>query len=125
MAGRSQPGLVALRQWRRIIEAWGGTVGMNFDPSHLVWQGLDAERWIGEFGEHIYFFQAQDLHIDQDAYYEAGGAMSNGMGWQVRRLPGLGSVDWGLIFRSLYRPATKATASSSTRIAASKALTSC
>jgi sugar phosphate isomerase/epimerase len=29
--------------------------------------------------------------------------MSNGMGWQVRRLPGLGSVDWGLVFRSLYR----------------------
>ncbi len=91
------------RQWRRIIETWGGTVGMNFDPSHLIWQGLDAERWIGEFGEHIYYFQAQDLHIDQDAFYEAGGAMSNGMGWQVRRLPGLGSVDWGVVFRSLYR----------------------
>jgi sugar phosphate isomerase/epimerase len=91
------------RQWRRIIEEWGGTVGMNFDPSHLVWQMLDAERWIGEFGPHIYHFQAQDLHIDQDAFYEAGGAMSNGMGWQVRRLPGLGSVDWSLVFRSLYR----------------------
>ncbi len=91
------------RQWRRILEAWGGTVGMNFDPSHLVWQMLDADRFISEFGPHIYHFQAQDLHIDQDAFYEAGGAMSNGMGWQIRRLPGLGSVDWALIFSRLYR----------------------
>ncbi|HSM32724.1 MAG TPA: sugar phosphate isomerase/epimerase [Anaerolineae bacterium] len=91
------------RQWRRILEHWAGTVGMNFDPSHLVWQMLDAERFIGEFGPHILHFQAQDLHIDQDVFYEAGGAMSNGMGWQVRRLPGLGSVDWGLVFSGLYR----------------------
>ncbi len=91
------------RQWRRILEQWGGTVGMNFDPSHLVWQMLDAERFIREFGAHIYHFQAQDLHIDHDAFYEAGGSISQGMGWQVRRLPGLGSVDWGLVFSALYR----------------------
>lgn len=91
------------RQWRRILEQWAGTIGMNFDPSHLVWQMLDAERWIREFGEHIYHFQAQDLHIDHEAFYEAGGAMSQGMGWQIRRLPGLGSVDWSLVFSSLYR----------------------
>ncbi len=91
------------RQWRRIIEQWGGTVGMNFDPSHLVWQMLDADRFITEFGPHIFHFQAQDLHIDQDVFYEAGGAMSSGMGWQIRRLPGLGSVDWPLVFSRLYR----------------------
>ena len=28
--------------WRRILEAWGGDVGMNYDPSHLVWQMIDA-----------------------------------------------------------------------------------
>jgi sugar phosphate isomerase/epimerase len=91
------------RQWRRILEQWAGTIGMNFDPSHLVWQMLDTERFIAEFGPHILHFQAQDLHIDDDVFYEAGGAMSNGMGWQIRRLPGLGSVDWGLVFAGLYR----------------------
>ena len=24
--------------WRRIFETWGDAVGMNFDPSHLIWQ---------------------------------------------------------------------------------------
>ncbi len=36
--------------WRRILEAWGGEVGMNFDPSHLVWQMIDQARFIREFG---------------------------------------------------------------------------
>ena len=81
--------------WRRILEAWGGTVGMNFDPSHLVWQMLDADRFIKEFGRaHLPLPGARTCMIDRDGFYEAGGAMSNGMGWQIRRLPGLG--DGGL-----------------------------
>ena len=38
------------RIWRRILEAWGGDVGMNFDPSHLVWQMIDQARFLREFG---------------------------------------------------------------------------
>ncbi|MEA2632335.1 MAG: hypothetical protein QOE66_2554, partial [Chloroflexota bacterium] len=29
------------RIWRRILETWGGTIGLNFDPSHLVMQMID------------------------------------------------------------------------------------
>ncbi len=90
------------RQWRRILERWGGTVGINFDPSHFVWQMIDTARFIREFGPHILHFQAQDLQIDEDGLYEQG-ILSAGMGWQVRRLPGLGSVDWGMVFSELYR----------------------
>jgi sugar phosphate isomerase/epimerase len=36
--------------WRRIFEEWGDAVGMNFDPSHLVWQLIDQARFIREFG---------------------------------------------------------------------------
>ena len=35
--------------WRRILSEWDG-VGMNFDPSHLVWQMIDIPRFIAEFG---------------------------------------------------------------------------
>ncbi len=90
------------RMWRRIIEQWGGTVGINFDPSHFIWQMIDTARFIREFGPHIYHFQAQDLEIDRDGLYE-NGIMSAGMGWQVRRLPGLGEVDWRIVFSELYR----------------------
>ena len=58
--------------WRRILEAWGGDVGMNFDPSHLVWQMIDQARFIREFGPHILHVHAKDLMIDRDGLYERG-----------------------------------------------------
>ncbi|MGI9606828.1 MAG: sugar phosphate isomerase/epimerase family protein [Acidimicrobiales bacterium] len=88
--------------WRHMFEEFGDTVGLNFDPSHLVWQMIDIERVINEFGERFYHFHAKDLEIDRDGLYNHG-IMSLGMGWQVPRLPGLGDVDWQLVFRALYR----------------------
>src|SRR5688572_32074864 len=38
------------RIWRRILETFDGYVGMNYDPSHLVWQMIDQARFIREFG---------------------------------------------------------------------------
>ena len=88
--------------WRRILEAWGGDVGMNFDPSHLVWQMIDQDRFIREFGAHILHAHAKDLMIDREALYERG-ILSAGIGWQVPRMPGLGEVDWRVFFSALYR----------------------
>lgn len=88
--------------WRRIIEAWGDTVGLNYDPSHLVWLMIDQARFIKEFGPHILHMQAKDVMIDHDGLYERG-TLSSGIGWQVPRMPGLGDVDWAVIFSSLYR----------------------
>jgi sugar phosphate isomerase/epimerase len=86
--------------WRRIIDAWGGDVGMNYDPSHLVWQMIDPGRFVREFGPWIYHAHAKDLMIDRDGLYERG-ILSAGIGWQVPRMPGLGEVDWRLYFSSL------------------------
>ena len=88
--------------WRRILEAWGGDVGMNFDPSHLVLQMIDQDRFIREFGASMLHVHAKDLMIDRDGLYERG-ILSAGMGWQVPRMPGLGDVDWNNFFSSLYR----------------------
>jgi sugar phosphate isomerase/epimerase len=88
--------------WRRIIEAWGGTIGLNYDPSHLVWLMIDQERFIREFGPHILHVQAKDVMIDRDGLYERG-ALSGGIGWQIPRLPGLGEAPWNRIFATLYR----------------------
>ncbi len=88
--------------WRRILDAWGGTVGLNFDPSHLVWLMIDQGRFIREFGEHILHFQAKDVMIDRDGLYERG-SLSGGIGWQIPRIPGLGDAPWDEIFSALYR----------------------
>ncbi len=89
------------RIWRRIFEAWDG-VGMNYDPSHLVWQMIDGARFIREFGPKMVHVHAKDLMIDRDGLYE-NGVMSLGVGWQVPRMPGLGDIDWAGVFSGLYR----------------------
>ncbi len=88
--------------WRRIFETWGDAVGMNYDPSHLVWQMIDNGRFIREFGARFVHVHAKDLMVDRDGLYE-NGIMSLGMGWQVPRMPGLGDIDWSGIFSGLYR----------------------
>ena len=88
--------------WRRIITEWGDTVGLNYDPSHLVWLMIDQERFIREFGPHIFHMQAKDVEIDREGLYERG-VLSGGIGWQIPRLPGLGEANWGRIFAALYR----------------------
>jgi sugar phosphate isomerase/epimerase len=88
--------------WRRILETWGDDIGINYDPSHLVWQMIDQARFIREFGGHIRHVHAKDLMIDRDGLYEHG-TFSAGIGWQIPRMPGLGEVDWSVIFSGLYR----------------------
>ena len=88
--------------WRTVFDELGENVGLNFDPSHLVWQMIDLQSAIDEFGERFYHVHAKDLEIDAKGLYDHG-IMSLGMGWQVPRLPGLGEVDWRVFFSSLYR----------------------
>ena len=88
--------------WRRIIDTWGDTIGLNYDPSHLVWLQIDQERFIREFGPHILHVQAKDVEINRDGLYERG-TLSGGIGWQVPRLPGLGEAPWNRIFAALWR----------------------
>jgi sugar phosphate isomerase/epimerase len=74
--------------------------GLNLDPSHLIWQMIDYERAVGEFKDRIFHAHAKDLHIDWDGLYNHG-VTSQGMGWQIPRLPGLGDVDWGKFVAAL------------------------
>ena len=89
--------------WRRIIEQWGGTIGLNYDPSHLVWLMIDQERFIREFGPHILHVQAKDVEIDRDGLYERGTLSSAASAGRSRGFPGLGEANWGRIFAALWR----------------------
>lgn len=91
--------------WRRMFadfDPGGTTLGLNLDPSHLVWLMIDIERVVAEFAERIFHVHIKDLEIDREGLYEHG-SMSAGVGWQVPRLPGLGEVDWNRFVAALYR----------------------
>lgn len=76
--------------------------GLNLDPSHLILQMIDYERVVYEFADKIFHVHAKDLQIDREGLYQ-NGVLSQGMGWQIPRLPGLGDVDWGKFISALYR----------------------
>jgi len=87
--------------WRKLWEIIpDDNFGLNLDPSHLILQMIDYERVIREFADKIFHVHAKDLHIDHEGLYN-NGVLSQGMGWQVPRLPGLGDVDWAKFFAAL------------------------
>jgi sugar phosphate isomerase/epimerase len=87
--------------WRKMWEIIpDDNFGLNLDPSHLILQMIDYERVIREFASKIFHVHAKDLHIDLEGLYN-NGVLSQGMGWQVPRLPGLGDVDWAKFLTTL------------------------
>jgi sugar phosphate isomerase/epimerase len=88
--------------WRRLFEIVDAdNFGLNLDPSHLVWQFIDYERAVREFGPRIRHVHAKDMEIDRDGLFEHG-VMSAGVGWQIPRLPGLGEIRWNRFIAALY-----------------------
>jgi sugar phosphate isomerase/epimerase len=87
--------------WRKMWEIIpDDNFGLNLDPSHLILQMIDYERVVREFAGRIFHVHAKDLHIDREGLYN-NGVLSQGMGWQVPRLPGLGDMDWQKFFAAL------------------------
>lgn len=75
------------------------TIGLSFDPSHLVWLGIpNIPDVIREFGERIHHFDGKDTEILQGRLARQG---ILGSGWWRYRLPGLGALDWRAIFSAL------------------------
>ena len=49
---------------KKLREAVGPEIGANFDPSHLIWQGMDPITVIREMGDAIFHVHAKDTRID-------------------------------------------------------------
>lgn len=85
--------------WRRMFDLIPSDhFGLNFDPSHLIWQQIDCARTIREFHHKFVHVHAKDEKIDPDLLYERG---ILGLGWHRPKLPGLGDVDWSAFFSTL------------------------
>ena len=80
------------------------TLGINFDPSHLVWQGVEPHLFIREFGDRIYHVHMKDAAVTLDGKAGIlGSFLTFGdprRGWNFRSL-GHGDVNFEEIIREL------------------------
>ncbi len=87
--------------WRRMFrEISSPNFGLNFDPSHLVWQQVDYVAPLAEFKDRIFHVHAKDARIDQNALNDHG-LLSYPKLWHTPKIPGMGDVRWGAFFGAL------------------------
>ncbi len=92
----------------RTLNALGGReeFGFNFDPSHLLWQGIDPVKFIEAFPDRIYHVHMKDCATALDGRRGILGSHLNfgeaDRGWDFRS-PGRGEVDFEEIIRALNR----------------------
>jgi sugar phosphate isomerase/epimerase len=90
----------------RLLEEFRGrrTLGFNFDPSHLYWQGMKPHLFIRDFPDRIYHVHMKDCALTLDGRSGIFGSHlpwgDNRRGWNFRSL-GHGDVDFDAIVREL------------------------
>ncbi|MGC9066081.1 MAG: sugar phosphate isomerase/epimerase family protein [Candidatus Ratteibacteria bacterium] len=66
--------------------------GLNFDPSHLVHQGIDYLSVVDEFASRIFHTHAKDCEIKKHVLQRIGNREN---GWWRYVIPGFGVIRWG------------------------------
>jgi sugar phosphate isomerase/epimerase len=93
---------------RRVLQAlnYREAFGFNFDPSHLIWQGIDPVRFLQEFPDKIYHVHMKDSEVTLDGFSSILSSHLNfgtpHRGWDFRS-PGHGDVNFEAIIRELNR----------------------
>jgi len=87
--------------WRRMFkEIPSANFGLNYDPSHLVWQFMDYIKPIYEFKNRIFHVHIKDAKVLRDQLDDVG-ILATPLSFHRPKLPGLGDVDWGKFFSAL------------------------
>jgi sugar phosphate isomerase/epimerase len=87
--------------WRRMFEDIPSDhLGLNYDPSHMVWQHMDYIKPLWEFKDRIHHIHAKDVRLDRNRLDDVG-ILANPVQYHTPKLPGLGEIHWGRFFSVL------------------------
>jgi sugar phosphate isomerase/epimerase len=87
--------------WRRMFQDLpSARLGLNFDPSHLVWLQMDYLAPLREFASRISHVHAKDVRVDRHLLNQWG-ILAYPKLYHTPKLPGTGDVDWGRFFSVL------------------------
>lgn len=81
--------------WRKMFEIIGSdNFGINYDPSHFIWQQIDYIKPLYEFKDKIFHVHYKDIKIYEDKLNDVG-IMAYPLEYMSPKLPGFGDIDWG------------------------------
>ncbi|MEQ1825845.1 MAG: sugar phosphate isomerase/epimerase [Pirellula sp.] len=87
--------------WRRLFADLGSpNLGLNYDPSHMIWQCMDYLSPMRDFIDRIFHVHAKDVRIDRHKLNEVG-IFAYPKLYHTPKLPGLGEINWGQFFSVL------------------------
>jgi sugar phosphate isomerase/epimerase len=89
--------------YEALFQAFGDSpyVGLQYDPSHLVWQMMDPIQCARDFADKIYDVHLKDTEILWNVLRKTGIHPLNNARWWRFRLPGMGSINWAAFFTVL------------------------
>ena len=86
--------------WAQLFEVVPSkAIGLEHDPSHLVWLGIDYLKSVRDFGDRIYHVHTKDTEVFRDRLGVVG---IYGQGWWRFRVPGWGEINWGPYISALH-----------------------
>lgn len=89
------------RNWRVMFDKIPSRAfGLNYDPSHMVWQQMDYLAPLREFKDRLHHIHLKDVRVDRHRLDRVG-IMAHPLEYHAPKLPGLGDVDWGKFFSIL------------------------
>ena len=81
--------------WKKVFDLLDSPwLGINYDPSHFVWQQIDYIAPLYEFADRIFHVHYKDIKVFPDKLARVG-VMANPLEYMSPKIPGLGDVDWG------------------------------
>lgn len=87
--------------YRRLFEIIPSkSFGLNFDPSHYVWQGMDYIKTIYEFKDRIFHIHFKDIKLYPEKLNDCG-VLAYPLDYMSPKIPGLGDVDWSAFVSAL------------------------
>jgi sugar phosphate isomerase/epimerase len=87
--------------WRRMFhDISSDSFGLNYDPSHFLWQHIQEGPALIEFASKLFHVHAKDARVDQDRLNDVG-ILGTPLQYHTPKLPGLGNVNWSHFFSIL------------------------
>lgn len=87
--------------WRKIFKILNSEyLGINYDPSHFIWQQMDYIKPLYEFKDKIFHVHFKDIKLLYDKMQDVG-IMATPLQFMVPKIPGLGDVNWSKFISAL------------------------